>query len=522
MDVLKTEPPDFHAPAPTPAPIPAKKSSKPKQSLPRVRKELSAVHSAAQVSENELIIKSEHTELENDIASLLETNLHETAQQPDGIDAISSLLSSVNAAIEKISSATGKKKKKKTKEKKQQPEEQEKRVEPLRLRLKTELHCNSSDNTQSGQADEDIAFVPEYEHFVDIDSDDENPPASNSLSLPSVAPISVQIKQERLEAAYGDQVDTLAIPIKQEEVDALETPASAAVKVKQEHLIKTVPIIRIKQERTLKKIKKEKGATTTVAINPLAAAKKKKLLKIPSALALKIKKERKTGKRPAPVRVKQEKSISEEDEAPPSYLGLNPLSIVKSVATASDQPSASALPTVQIPAVNLQLPIITNVHSQTGLDTNIDPTDDLLRAGSVTPDIDDLLDTTASPIRLKSAAKQTLPQKCMTRSSSRDESQTGQGNAALKTFNNHQNGYVESGQGSNLVISSVASVSNIDFNDSENNQTGDFLDELNSILDSNQTDYENAMTAAFEADDLLKQIDEQLKRSSVNGAFKDL
>lgn len=533
MDVPKPEPMDYELP-PLPAPPPKQAKKQPAKaakakvtnSLPKVRKELSAVHTTAQVTESELIIKSEHGELENDIAALLETNIHETADQPGGIEAISSLLDSVNAAIEKISSVSSKKKKKK-KEKTREPRENadsEKRIEPLRLRLKTEFLGNSAENSQSANHDEDIALVPEYEHFVDIGSDDDDAAAVANSSEPAhrsasafPLPLTTQIKQERLNAGYEEQL--LGLRIKKERLEAVPTPTPApTLRVKLERLelpssakvvvqpnAKVAAMVqRIKKEKIDKKskkiakglakqIKREKGVDggSKVGLNPLAAAQKKKMLRIPAALALKIKTERVGGgnkkkRTQNAVRVKRERPDSDGDEPPPSYLGLNPLSIAKSVCAADD--ASSSFPTVQIPSSNLQsmqLPIITSVVSQAA---DFDGAPEI-RGGSVTPDLDEFLHLgETSPKKKASPAKQTR--------------------------SGRQNGFTDPGARSNLVISNVTSVSSTDFSREAPSSGGDLFDDLDSILDSNHTDYENAMTAAFEADDLLKQIDEQLRRST--------
>lgn len=444
------------------------------------------------VNEGELLIKSEDGEIEGDISSLLETSLDETVGQPSGIEAISNLLDSVNAAIEKISSVSKKKKKKGKGKNMVLPTN--KRIEPLKLRLKAEFNGgNSTDNSQSGiNQDEDVAYIPQYEHYVDIGSDDDE--AASSLR-PSSS--SVRIKQEKLNEAYGDRPSSsLTVPssvrIKQEKISAqLNKPPSAQkltrpnMRIKQEHTEKDFSSIsrQIKKEKleqslssgkkvqysaTLaRKIKQEKGTKKlkNIAINPIAAAaKKKNLLKIPSKLALKIKQERvnKQKTNSKAIRVKQERLDSDRKESQ-AGLSLNPLSVH----------SNKSFPTVQIPTSSSLL--ITSVVS------HADNTDfnDFIRDGSVTPDFDELLTDIDS--RFLSPSKTVTTEK--------EQSSSRQVSGAI------QNGFMTAAQRKQGPT---------------NYSTG-----IDSILDNNEEDYTSAMNAASEADDLLRKIDEQLKQSNM-------
>lgn len=227
-------------------------------------------------------------EADLDISELLQTNINETAEQPGGLEKINTLLNSVTDAIAKISSERSKKKKKKDKNK------EKLKHQPLKIRIKTEPGTNESTVESAenvGEDEEDIAYIPQEEHFAEIDSGDDDDQSSSlaSTAAPSgnVTP-AIKIKQEKLDAGYGDAL--ASIP-EQDESDKDEEIGPTLQEVIQ-NIKKEKGTLEENAEKLAAAKRKSNSNKSSKAINPLALNKSKTSNIQKPSLILKIKKER--------------------------------------------------------------------------------------------------------------------------------------------------------------------------------------------------------------------------------------
>lgn len=311
------------------------------------------------------------TEVDLDISALLETSIHETDKEEPCPAKISSLLESVNDAIDKISEERNKRRRGRP------TKRSNKKVTPLKLVLKP----NVGTPNDKDEDDDDLEHIPAEEHFGEVDSgddeDDTTSQTTNTETSGSATP-ALRIKLEKLDVAYGDAVTAEKEPAVEETLQDLirnikkepgvHTQEELAAVVREHNPVKKVkktinPLaLRHKKKKSLSrhslimKIKKERSEndqpnedpptsdkepqTTPIkrALNPIAAAAAKRH-RITAKLALKIKKEKSKKKNKATgnivpnVRIKQEKPDSDEEhhEGPieTDYLGINPLSLLR-------------------------------------------------------------------------------------------------------------------------------------------------------------------------------------------------